>query len=39
MRPVLVFRWIVFLLAAGYSLRMIVFGGYDGLIVMMAEEY
>ncbi|MDG1116229.1 MAG: hypothetical protein P8N72_03760 [Flavimaricola sp.] len=30
MRPVLVFRWIVFLLAAGYSLRMIVFGGYDG---------
>ncbi|MBI1417076.1 MAG: hypothetical protein GC146_07640 [Limimaricola sp.] len=30
MRPALVYRWIVFLLAAFYSLRMILFGGYDG---------
>ncbi|MEM9785886.1 MAG: hypothetical protein AAF801_05255 [Pseudomonadota bacterium] len=29
-RPVLIFRWIAFLLAAGYCLRMLFFGGWDG---------
>lgn len=30
LRPVLIFRWIAFLLAAGYCLRMLFFGGWDG---------
>ncbi len=30
MRARLIYRWVVFLLAAFYSLRMIFFGGYDG---------
>jgi hypothetical protein len=28
-RPVVIYRWIVFLLAAGYCLRMLIFGGFD----------
>lgn len=29
MRAVLIFRWAVFLLAAGYCLRMVIFGGWE----------
>ena len=28
-RPVLIYRWIVFLLAAGYCMRTLIFGGFD----------
>ena len=30
LRPALVFRWIAFLLAAGYCIRTLFFGGWDG---------
>jgi hypothetical protein len=29
MSPVAIYRWLVFLLAAGYCIRMLVFGGFD----------